>query len=195
MTIGGRTPRDCFDQFEAYVRELVSKCLGPQYIACLQSGNEAILSFRDSTSVKGVPLQTAQGRVYLFMWQQLEAVEQADKTFTLVTRQYKYRVQETESYSMNTALLRFEYSHEPHPEGYPRHHVQMPVELKSESIGTLDFNKLHLPTGWVTMEEVLRFLIADLGVRAACGDDSWDGVLSQGYEKFLGEFSRRTSSN
>jgi hypothetical protein len=28
--------------------------------------------------------------------------------------------------------------------------------------GELDLNKTHLPTGWVTFEEVIRFLIFDL---------------------------------
>ena len=50
-------------------------------------------------------------------------------------------------------------------------------------------NDLHLPTGFTTIEEVLRFCIVDLGVTPL--SDEWDRVLTDSYEKFKGDFAPR----
>lgn len=46
----------------------------------------------------------------------------------------------------------------------------------------LSLEKLHIATGWVTIEEVIRFLIHELKVRAKNSD--WDARLRASEEKF-----------
>jgi hypothetical protein len=53
---------------------------------------------------------------------------------------------------------------------------------------TVSLNDLHLPTGYVPFEEVLRFCIADLGVSPFAED--WDSVLQESYDLFKTEFTR-----
>ena len=54
--------------------------------------------------------------------------------------------------------------------------------------GELDLDKAHLPTGWVTIEEVIRFLIFDLGMQPPCGD-SWPDLLEKSERKFFEDFT------
>jgi hypothetical protein len=48
-------------------------------------------------------------------------------------------------------------------------------------------NDLHLPTGWVPVEEVLRFCIVDLGVRPLGRD--WNEVLRESEQLSRAEFA------
>ncbi|MBM4258956.1 MAG: hypothetical protein FJ147_24030 [Deltaproteobacteria bacterium] len=82
----------------------------------------------------------------------------------LRTLQYAYRIQRTRSVR-DEAEVRFEYvSPEIDPEfPYSRHHVQSHRAFQDVREG-FALNKLHLPTGGVTIEHVIRFLIADLDV-------------------------------
>ena len=75
---------------------------------------------------------------------------------------------------------------------YPRHHlrihdVALPIDGSSSGI---DLKKTHLPTGWVTIEELLRFLISELGVTSPCGD-RWDQELRDGESRFYEEFTSK----
>jgi hypothetical protein len=47
---------------------------------------------------------------------------------------------------------------------------------------------MPLPTAFVTIEEVLRFCIVDLGARAL--DRNWHDVLTKSYQMFKGDFAR-----
>jgi len=52
----------------------------------------------------------------------------------------------------------------------------------------VSLNDLHLPTGWVTIEEVIRFCIVDLGVPTNPAHD-WDAVLEASYQTFRTDFA------
>ncbi len=54
--------------------------------------------------------------------------------------------------------------------------------------GHLDLDKAHVPTGWVTIEEVIRFLIVDLGVEPPCGSD-WVQCVTKSETRFYQEFT------
>jgi hypothetical protein len=51
-----------------------------------------------------------------------------------------------------------------------------------------DFKKMHLRTGYLPIEEVLRFLIVDLGHRPPCGA-TWDQILEASKREFFEELS------
>jgi len=42
--------------------------------------------------------------------------------------------------------------------------------------------KLHIPTGWVTIENVIRFLITDLGIPPLI--ETWEEELRESEEQF-----------
>lgn len=81
-------------------------------------------------------------------------------------------------------LFRWEFGRQM-PELYCRHHLQGAVPLQ---IGrhTVSLNDLHLPTGYVRVEEILRFCVADLGVRPR--SEEWDRVLRDSYDRLKSEF-------
>ncbi len=63
---------------------------------------------------------------------------------------------------------------------YSRHHVQCHREFQGVRDG-FSPNTLHIPTGGVTIEHVIRFLIADLDVPPLV--DKWDEELRKSEEQ------------
>jgi hypothetical protein len=47
---------------------------------------------------------------------------------------------------------------------------------------TLDAEELHIPSGWITAEEVIRFLIHELRVKPK--SRNWDELLRESEEQF-----------
>jgi len=79
-------------------------------------------------------------------------------------------------------IVRWEYvSHSQRRTEHPRHHVHIATVVDTPA-GKMDFDKLHLSTGWVTIEEVIRFLIAEAGVKPKSAD--WDDTLLRSEDLF-----------
>jgi hypothetical protein len=55
--------------------------------------------------------------------------------------------------------------------------------------GNIDLNRAHAPSGWVTIEEILRFLIHDLGVTPV--DDGWPVALEESEQEFFENFTSK----
>ncbi len=53
--------------------------------------------------------------------------------------------------------------------------------------GTLDLNKIHTPTGWVTIEELVRFLISELRVKPV--SSKWAEIVAASEMRFREEFT------
>jgi hypothetical protein len=68
--------------------------------------------------------------------------------------------------------------------------VQIGATLPRIFGDALDLNRLHVPTGWVFLEAVIRFLIADFGVAPPCGT-KWPGILADGERLFREDFTRK----
>lgn len=60
-----------------------------------------------------------------------------------------------------------------HPDSRPDPHVH---------VGAAGLRGLHVPTGRVSFEEVLRFFITEMGLRPARSD--WEAVLGETEERF-----------
>jgi hypothetical protein len=52
--------------------------------------------------------------------------------------------------------------------------------------GKIPMDDLHLPTGYVPIEEIIRFCIVDLGVAPISGD--WARILDESYREFRTQF-------
>jgi hypothetical protein len=189
MPITGRTAAECFRRFEGHVSELVAATVTKQHPVqrrFITGERRMTLSFMEQRPI-AVPIKTRLGRLYFYLGQALEAVEEGER-FRLRTSKYWYRIQQGPELT-EKALLRWEYDSETARDSHCRHHAQVPLELPLGD-GRLDLDKAHLPTGWVTMEEVIRFLIVDLEVPPPCGSE-WPDVLGQSetafYEQFTGK--------
>jgi hypothetical protein len=187
VAITGRTSAECVGTFKEHVGALVAATVTNTYpLLARTDRTNTILGFRQG-GVIAIPLETRFGRLYFYLSQSLEAVTEADG-FRLRTRQYWYRIQ-TDPSPKAQALVRWEYDAETSKQRYARHHVQIRANLPVGE-ADLDLNKAHVPTGWVTMEEVIRFLIVDLGVAPPCGD-SWPEKLHESEEKFYTDFTSK----
>jgi hypothetical protein len=114
-------------------------------------------------------------------------VPEGRRKFRLRTREYWYRLQVKPDLK-EKALIRWEYKSNPEQSkpSYCRNHVQIQMQaLLGE--GGIDLDKAHLPTGWVTIEEVIRFLIVDLEVEPPCKEE-WPEKLAESERAFYEEY-------
>lgn len=195
MPIVERTPRDCFNVFVAHMRGLVASTITSRYpLAELPSGHRMTLSFREERPI-AVPIDTKYGRLHFYLGQSLEAVEDPEG-YRLRTRQYWYRIQMDADFR-SRAALRWEYDSMTSVDHHARHHAQLSTAVQLGE-ARLDLNKAHLPTGWVTIEEIIRFLIVDLEMQPPCGS-AWPNIVGESerrfYEDFTGKRYRPTSES
>lgn len=191
MPLTGRTAKDCYEPFRAHVAKLLARTIAPNAVVRVtESGarDRYMLGLAPPGSM--LPLDTNHGPLHLHIAQTLEA-ERDGKRYRLRTRAYWYRLHSAPDVK-GRALLRWEYDSDktdvrrPHP---PRNHMHAAATIGSGQANPLDLNRLHLPTGWVLLESVIRFLITDLGVAPVCGDE-WPSVLAEGERSFREEFTR-----
>jgi hypothetical protein len=192
VPITARTAKQCFDQFVDHLRVLVAKTLttAHQLRVVVRDGETmAKLSFHQGLDPIAIPLRTRDhGKVHFYVGQLLR-VHPEGKKFRLSTHAYWYRLQHAPDLKAQAAI-RWEYERElASGKLHCRHHLQQSAEL-SLGTGRLDLNKAHVPTGWVTIEEVIRFLIVELGVKPPCGS-GWSRVLAESERAFYEDFTSK----
>ena len=205
MAITGRTSNECFDQFVQHARGLVSKmlpsripllCPKPPKAAHARALQKRVLRFENASTGHTVPLETrAHGTVYLYMAQELITEPHAEANHVLRTKKYWYKLYGLAPTRTDDAdaIIRWEYaSADPVHNTPPRHHVQFGKMVTPVPLGTstFDLTHLHMPTGWVTVEEICRFLVSYFGIEPLCGAD-WPHVLAEGEEHFYGKATDR----
>jgi hypothetical protein len=144
------------------------------------------IAFRQGGAPTEALLHTRYGRMALYLGQTCESVVTEQRAHRLRTVSYRYTLRHDDS---QEPVFRWEYEkHPPHPGMHCRHHLQGDIPLR---IGRreLSLNDLHLPTGFVTLEEVLRFCIVDLQVEPL--SDNWHEILAESYEHFKTDFAPR----
>jgi hypothetical protein len=184
MPIIERTARECFAVFSEHLRGLVAATVTSRPLQAIPAGTRLMISFREGNPV-AVPIETAYGRLFFYLGQALEAAPEAGN-YRLKTKQYWYRLQHEPELTAKAAI-RWEYDTSTPRDGHARHHAQLAAGVRLGD-RELDLDKAHLPSGWVTIEEVIRFLIYDLGVTPPCGDD-WPKVIGASEERFFDEFT------
>ena len=128
---------------------------------------------------RAIPLRPAPW--HLALSQQITVVRDRKGNWNLRMLQYNYRIQGGPDLASDW-YFRFEYkSREVLDSWHPQSHLHLPVLL---NCGTkrMDLSRVHVPTGQVTLEEIIRFLIQELGVKARVKD--WDSALRISEEKF-----------
>jgi hypothetical protein len=156
-----------------------------------QEGSKGILEFVRGAVATSVPLETNRGTLYLTVNQDLEAFREGIKQFRLRTRRYAYKLLSSEAPTAE-AILRWEYVAETGDEDHCRYHLHAKAVIPSGDEG-LRLDRLHVPTGWVLIEHVLRFLFIDLGVRPRT--DDWPRLLRESEARFEEFTSKRYKVN
>lgn len=190
------------DHLNEVLRRTVTKA---QLTRLMVPGPRAILSFRQGRPPRvEAQLSTRFGLMWLYLGQTCVSSVRADGLHVLRTVSYRYTIRPD---GMNKPLFRWEYEKDP-GNPYCRHHFQGPITVPIKHDTEVSLNDLHVPTGFVTVEEILRFCIVDLGVPplspatpppapAEPGDHdlrrqkTWDEVLTESHERFKGDFAPR----
>lgn len=161
-----RTPREAFQTFQDHLNRILNKVLTRarlRFSVRNATQEKTSLSFFDSRTRPVAVRLHPSSPWHLSVRQELLAIPEG-RGYTLRTLQYAYRIQRTPSVR-DEAEVRFEYvSPDIDPEfPYSRHHVQFHQDYHEVREG-FSLQKLHIPTGEITIEQVIRFLIADLNV-------------------------------
>jgi hypothetical protein len=123
---------------------------------------------------------------FLSLFQRFNAVP-GTEGFLLRTIEYAYRIQKAPN---DEALVRFEYvARDAEPEfDYCRKNVQFHADFHGV-FRNFSPSKLHIPTGWVTIERVIRFLFTDFKVKPL--RTNWEKILADSERQFR-EWTGRT---
>jgi hypothetical protein len=178
--INGKSPADCYEAFRAHVGSVMAATVTPEPLAVDAKSDRVTLQF---VQRKPVELRTRSGeRFYFDFSQALTVVSVGRRDYRLRTTGYWYRLQR-DAGIRSQALLRWEYdaAAKPSKHSFSRHHVQM-----AATVDSLDLNHLHVPTGRVPFEEVLRFLLHDLEIPPRSAD--WPTVLANSEKRFYDDF-------
>lgn len=118
--------------------------------------------------------------------------QQPDRSWKLRTVEYRYRVQGTPDLN-DEDCFRWEYvAREIRDSQHCRHHLHLQGDYTLGPWRTVPLARVHLPTGWVTVEEIIRFLITELGVPPK--EPRWEDLLRESEEHFKTWTSRTAAT-
>lgn len=194
MPIEGRTLWEACHNFCDYLNRVLATTVKETRLVPIGPRNATRLqvAFRGGGGrLPAALLRTRFGPMALYIGQLCETIQLGDARQRLVTVEYRYTLTpgDLDEAAQHEPLLRWEYVREPEGGGrWCRHHLQGAVQLE---VGreAVSLNDLHLPTGYVTIEEVLRFCIVDLGVDPQSA--RWHEILEESYERFKTGFAPR----
>jgi hypothetical protein len=202
MPLTGDTSKECFEKFRGFVADLVVKTLptkAPVLCPALREDETRRVLTLGSPNQRAVALRSAKhGQVHVSLRQTLHTVAESGR-HRLRTQKYNYAFFDREPGPTDEPLFRWEYVADPESDGlWCRSHFhvgvgQVPRPPIDIQIGTAkaDLHHLHIPTGFVLLEHVIRFLINDLEVP---GIEGWDKELRRCEDRFFAEFNSRTST-
>ncbi len=187
MPIMGRTLREAARTFCDELNRVLAKTVTQTRLVefGLRGAPTTTVTFRQAGGPIQAPLRTRFGPMGLYVGQLCGSVLTPDRQHRLITVQYRYTLTPE---GTGEPLFRWEYIREPKPgEPWCRHHLQgtVPIHIGKQ---TVPLNDWHLPTGYVPIEEVLRFCIVDLGVEPLAAD--WDRTLRDSYDRFKTELGQ-----
>ena len=124
MPIVGRTARECFKVFEKHLSGLVAATVTrqPPLMGLEGRNNRISMSFRSGDRI-AAPIDTAHGRLYRYLNQALEAIEE-NRLYRLQTRKYWYGLQSSPDFDTE-AVIRWEYDSAIARHRHARHHAHI----------------------------------------------------------------------
>jgi hypothetical protein len=145
------------------------------------------LTFREQGQVALAELHTSgYGLMGLYIGQILQSRPGDQSGPALITLKYTYALYNGTDRS-SEPIIRLEYDRRPADPNarWCRRHIQGPLILPLGG-QPVSMNDLHFPSGYVALEDVIRFCIHDLGVDPIGGD--WDTILIESYKRYQAQF-------
>ena len=189
MPIIETSPRNAFAAFDAHMGDMVRSVLvipAGTVIAVKDRENSATLGFWRGGVATSVPVATKLGTLYLSLAQDLTAIREGTK-YRLRTQRYAYKLLPSND-ARAEAIVRWEFRTDTDPQRECRNHMHLNASLPVGH-GTFLLNRLHLPTAWVLVEHVLRFLFHDLEVPPRSHD--WAAILRDSETAFYERFTSK----
>lgn len=196
MSIIENAPEECFGRFREIVARLLTDTLDRKcFVKCVVVSSRTIGRLAVWQGDKQVPIRIVATRfncmpLMFHMVQTLEAkkIESGVNKgrYRLQTNRYSYRIEKANGDNGDEALFRWEYERtDPSLAGPPRHHMH--IQHRGARKGELDLDRLHMPS-WVTIEEIVRFVVHELGHKPPCGA-RWSKILAKSEKDFYHKLS------
>jgi hypothetical protein len=184
------SPRAAFERFDAHMGDMIRSVLPiPRgtSVGVKTVRDSATLGFWCGGVAAAVPVETARlGTFYLSLSQDLIAVREGTR-FRLRTQRYAYKLLPSRDPRAD-AILRWEFKADTDAAAECRNHMHINAALPVGH-GALTLNRAHLPTAWVLVEHVLRFLFHDLEVPAVT--EEWPKILRDSETAFYERFTSK----
>ena len=189
MPIVERNSKRAFDRFESHMKEVVCAVLslpGGVTLVLTRRENSGVMEFVRGGVGTSVPLDTMLGELHLSLNQDLVALREG-RLYRLRTLRYEYKLLPTADPEAE-AIIRWEFRADTPDHAECRNHMHVNASLPVGH-GTLTLGRVHIPTAWVLIEHVLRFLFHDLHVSPRTQD--WPQILRASETKFYEEFTSK----
>jgi hypothetical protein len=184
MPIEGRSLEAISRTFCDQLNRLLAKTISQQPLVMLAGPTGTVnIAFRHAAPdriVQTARLRTRFGEMELFIGLLCEATKIKPNRFRLFVSEYRYTLTPT---GLDDPLWRWEYKRKwpRQTDRWCRHHVQGDIPI-TISAHTISLNELHLPTGYVALEEIIRFCLTDLRVRPLF--TGWHDIIEKSYRRF-----------
>jgi hypothetical protein len=184
MPIEGRSLETVSQEFCDQLNHLLARTICERHLVLIRLGTRLTISFRGGTGYpEQATLNTRFGEIGLYIGLICDATKIKRRLFRLSVSSYKYSLTPIGS---SDPLCRWEYLKQwpKEHDRWCRHHLQgdIPVSIADRNVS---LNDLHLPTGYVTIEDIIRFCIVDLSVDPL--SDNWHEILEASYRQFKQE--------
>ncbi|MGH3050794.1 MAG: hypothetical protein ACRDLK_11600 [Gaiellaceae bacterium] len=189
MPIIETSPRNAFEKFETHMGDMVRSVLpipAGTTVAVKARNDAATLGFWRGGVPTSVPVETHLGRLYLSLSQDLIAIREGTK-YRLRTQRYAYKLLPSDD-ARAEAIIRWEFKADTDEGRECRNHMHLNAAFPVGR-GTFTLNRLHLPTAWVLIEHVLRFLFHDLQVPPQTPE--WARILRESETAFYERFTSK----
>jgi hypothetical protein len=178
VTFGGRHAHSILRGYADHLNTLLSNTITQRRLITQSSGNgtRARIQFLVDGLISYASIRTRFGPLRLELGQHL-AVGRHDANLVLTTTAYRYTLGRDDD---SDAVVRWESDQRLPDEmvATSQFHLQGDILVAlSRRHPPVSLNEFHLPTGWVPIEEVIRFCIVDLGVTPL--SDDWDAKLRE----------------
>lgn len=180
MPSTGRSLQEASRSFTDHLNRTLNRTLTQRRLIAVPNREDEYIGilFREAGRFRPVRLHTRYGPMDFGVSLRCVVEPVDNRRVKLSTAWYRYTLQAEDH---REPMFRWEYVSEPESDDafWARHHLQgsAPIDVGSQYVS---LNDLHVPTGPVPIEEVIRFCINDLGVAPLSGE--WDAILVESAE-------------
>lgn len=189
MPIVERNSKRAFERFETHMEGLVRSVLplpAGVTLTLVQRRDSGVLQFTRGSVGTSIPIDTRIGQLHLSLNQDVIAIREG-RFYRVRTKRYQYKLLPTSDPAAE-AIIRWEFDADTADDGECRNHMHINASLPVGH-GTLLLNRVHIPTAWVLIEHVLRFLFHDLEVTPRTLQ--WPQLLRASETTFYEEFTSK----